>query len=69
MSLNKSITHGKEKRKPYRKAKAYDRSCRNHGDCPWCESGRQHFDKKKRVVADTDIKNWINGKENTDAIS
>lgn len=33
MSLDKSIEHGKEKRKPYYGAKAIDRTCRNHGGC------------------------------------
>ena len=35
MSLNKSITHGKEHRRPCRGAKAIAKSCRNHGDCEW----------------------------------
>ena len=36
MSLDKAIEFGKEKRKQYRKSKAFDRTCRNHGSCPWC---------------------------------
>lgn len=35
--LDKAIANGKERRKPYRGAKAIDRSCRNHGGCIWCE--------------------------------
>jgi hypothetical protein len=46
MSLNKAITHGKEKRKPYRGSKRFDKSCRNHGGCPHCEPGRQHASKR-----------------------
>ena len=42
MSLDKAIAHGKEKRKPYRGAKAVDKSCRNHGDCPWCRKNIKH---------------------------
>jgi len=42
MSLDKAIAHRKEKRKPYRGAKAVDKSCRNHGGCPWCERNRKH---------------------------
>ena len=42
MSLDKSIEHGKERRKPYRGSKAIDPSCRNHGGCPWCEENRKH---------------------------
>lgn len=33
MSLEKAIKHGKEKRKPYRNAKAVSKYCRNHGGC------------------------------------
>ena len=40
--LDKAILHGKEKRKPYRKAKAIDRTCRNHGSCPYCTANRLH---------------------------
>lgn len=56
MSLNKSIKYGKEKRKEYRKSKLFDCSCRNHGGCPWCESNRQFFDKKRRKSADDQLK-------------
>jgi len=42
MSLDKAIKHGKEKRKPYRGAKAVDKSCRNHGDCPWYKKNIKH---------------------------
>lgn len=50
MSLNKAIEHGKEKRKPYRRAKAVDPMCRNHGGCPWCEQGRLHKNKKAELM-------------------
>jgi len=42
MSLDKAILHGKEHRKQYRGAKAVDKSCRNHGSCPWCANNRKH---------------------------
>lgn len=42
MSLDKAIEHGKERRKPYRGAKAIDPTCRNHGSCPFCEENRKH---------------------------
>lgn len=48
MSLDKSIKHGKEKRKPYRGCKSFDRSCRNHGGCPVCEANRTH--KYRKVI-------------------
>lgn len=40
MSLDKAIEHKKERRKKFRKSKAFDRTCRNHGSCPYCESNR-----------------------------
>lgn len=47
MSLDKAIKYGKEKRKPYRKAKAVDKQCRNHGNCEWCKSNRTYKNKKR----------------------
>ena len=47
MSLDKAIEHGKERRKPYKGAKAVDKSCRNHGDCYYCEQDRLYKYKKK----------------------
>lgn len=40
MSFDKAIEYGKEKRKPYRGAKAIDCTCRNHGSCEWCKGNR-----------------------------
>ena len=60
MSFNKAIAHGKEKRKPYRKAKAFDVSCRNHGGCKYCEDNRLFFDKKRRIAAELDLKEGEN---------
>lgn len=47
MSLDKAILHGKEHRRQYKGAKACDKSCRNHGDCPWCLENRLYKNKKK----------------------
>jgi hypothetical protein len=40
MGLEKAIQYGKEKRRPYKGAKAVDCSCRNHGTCEWCRQNR-----------------------------
>ena len=50
MSLDKAIEHGKEKRKPYRGAKAIDYTCRNHGSCDWCKGNRLHKFKIKEPI-------------------
>ena len=47
MSLDKAIKYGKEKRKPYRGAKACDPNCRNNGDCDACRKNRQHNTTRK----------------------
>lgn len=44
--LDRAIEHGKEHRKPYRGAKACDRSCRNHGSCDWCRANRNYRNMK-----------------------
>jgi hypothetical protein len=55
MSLDKAIKHGKEKRKPYRKSKRFDRSCRCHGGCPYCESDRLKQDRRDRKAAEEQV--------------
>ena len=40
MTLDRSIKHGKEKRKPYYDSRAIDASCRNNGSCPHCQKNR-----------------------------
>jgi wyosine [tRNA(Phe)-imidazoG37] synthetase (radical SAM superfamily) len=45
--LDKAIRYGKEKRKPYRKSKSFDRTCRNHGSCSYCERNRTYQSRKE----------------------
>ena len=52
MSLDKAIEYKKEHRKPYRKAKAIDPECRNHGNCAWCQRNRQHKHRRKEPIVD-----------------
>jgi hypothetical protein len=54
MSLDKAIEHGHEHRKPYTKAKKFDRTCRNHGSCNWCRDDRT-YKFRKREMAEDDI--------------
>ena len=58
MSLDKSIDHGKEHRKPYHGSKAIDHTCRNHGDCEWCKSNRLYQRTKAEEAADTAIEEY-----------
>jgi hypothetical protein len=57
MALDKAIEHGKEKRKPYRGAKSFDFSCRNHGSCKYCEGNRTYKNIKRLKEA---IDQWVN---------
>lgn len=55
--LDKAIAHGKEFRKPYYKAcERIDRSCRNHGSCPYCRDNRLHKFSKNLYSAGEDKK-------------
>ena len=55
MSLNKAIEHGKERRKPHYKSKAFDRSCCNHRGCEYCIANRKHRDKVRITEAENEI--------------
>lgn len=61
MSLNQSITHGKEHRKPYRGAKAIDRTCRNHGGCEWCKGNRTHKNNKRELRQVQELEEYERG--------
>ena len=58
--LTKAIINKKEKRKPYRKAAAFDRSCRNHGGCNFCLGNRTYSSLKRKASVDEKIKEHIN---------
>ncbi len=66
MSLDKTIKYGKEHRKPYRGSKAIDRTCRNHGSCPWCRENRlhkfrdKHSDSKEDMMKDEIVVSFMN---------
>jgi hypothetical protein len=55
MALDKAIASGKEHRAPYRGSAGFDRTCRNHGSCPYCAEGRQRKNRRRREAADEQI--------------
>ena len=65
MALDKAIKYGKEYRKPYTKAKAIDKHCRNHGgrrhqrECMWCLGNRTNKDKGKEKKAVEEINEYL----------
>jgi len=58
MGLDKAIEQGKEHREPYRKAKAVNSTCRNHGSCPWCAGNRQINSRRKAQKTSEEIKQY-----------
>lgn len=43
---------------PNRKSKRFDRSCRNHGSCQWCEENRMHNTIKRQMAAEDNYENY-----------
>lgn len=52
MSFDKSYPNRKDRRKPYRGSKRFDRSCRNHGSCGYCERNRKYSSKHREPIID-----------------
>ena len=50
--FDKVYPNRKDWRKQYYKAKAFDRSCRNHGACGYCLDSRTHKHKRKSPIVD-----------------
>ena len=65
MSFNKAIEHNKEKREPYRKSKAFDSSCRNHGQCSYCVDNRTYSYRKSLDAAKDKLEDY-NDEDNYD---
>jgi excinuclease UvrABC ATPase subunit len=65
MGLEKAIEFGKEKRQEYifeeghGDSRAVDRSCRNHGSCPYCEGNRLYKRHLQEQAADDEIREWL----------
>lgn len=53
--LDKAIEHGKEHRKPYRGAKACDKTCRNHGSDDWAKDNRLYRANKLLEKSEQDL--------------
>lgn len=52
MSFDTQYKNRKDWRKPYRKSKLFDRSCRNHGSCKYCENNRLFSSKRREPLVD-----------------
>ena len=58
MSLDKAIEHGKEKRKPYYRSQAIDRTCRNHGTCEYCKGNRLYRSNRLKEATQQEINEY-----------
>jgi hypothetical protein len=56
-------TLSREHRRQWRGSKLYDKSCRNHGTCPWCQRNRNRQKRITKIRINELIKNYENGKE------
>lgn len=59
MGMKKAIESGKEKRKPYRRPKSVDVTCRNHGSCPYCRNNRTYAAHKAEEEATRKIDEYL----------
>ena len=59
MALDKAIESGKEHRKKYQRSKKFDKTCRNHGGCPWCEENRKYKFIKTNEKAKEKLKEFF----------
>jgi hypothetical protein len=52
MSFDNDHPNRKDHRKPYRKSKIWDLSCRNHGSCGYCRKNREYRAKQREQAAE-----------------
>lgn len=53
----------REHRRQWRGSKLYDKSCRNHGTCPWCQRNRNRQKRIMKIRINELLKDYDNGKE------
>jgi hypothetical protein len=63
MSLAKAILAGKEKRQLYYGCQAFDRSCRSHGSCQFCQENRKHNVKRRIANANEQLTTFLKGQK------
>jgi len=59
MSFDTHYPNRKDWRKPYAGSKLFDRSCRNHGRCSYCEGNRNYIHKRTALFALIDLKDYL----------
>lgn len=56
MSFDKNYPNRKDIIKPYKKSKAFDRTCRNNNACSRCRDNRVYSNNKYRQIAEEKLK-------------
>jgi hypothetical protein len=59
MAFDNHYPNRKDWRKKFHKAKAVDRTCRNHGSCPYCLGNRTHKHNLRKLMADNELKDFL----------
>lgn len=49
MSFDTFYPNRKDRRKKYYGSKDFDRTCRNHGSCPYCQGNRKHKNERRKM--------------------
>jgi len=69
MSFDKHYPNRKDWRKPYRGSKRFDRTCRNHGSCSYCEANRTFNRKRQTESLDADFKTFLTDNDSDDDLT
>lgn len=59
MSFDTDYPNRKDRRKPFRRSASFDRSCRNHGDCDYCQGNRTHRNLRRAPVLTDEEREWL----------
>lgn len=51
------------RRRPYRKSRAFDATCRAHGGCPWCRRNRLHATRRRQLAAHAQLREYRTTRE------
>lgn len=49
MAYNEHSLKREHRKQWYSIAKRVDKSCRNHGSCPWCQGNRTHKERVQKI--------------------
>lgn len=61
MAFDKKYPNRKDKRKPYRDSRRFDRTCRCHGSCAWCRGKRTFTNRKREAEAQEELRQLARG--------